>query len=91
LRLTHLIPPERLEEAYLLKLIEGIAFSGVVLAAYWSPGDLRTVTLKRRIADSLRLLFMTPRERRFFRASRRGEQRALRHLSGSIDSRPIPA
>jgi glycosyltransferase involved in cell wall biosynthesis len=82
LKLTHLIPRERLEEDYLAKLLEGLAFSGVVFNSFRANGSTnKTISLKSRIGDVLRLSLMDRRERRFFRAIRRGEARAAQFLS----------
>jgi len=82
LKLTHLIPRERLEEDYLAKLLEGLAFSGVVFNSFRANGSTKeTISLKTRIGDVLRLSLMDRRERRFFRAVRRGETNAAQFLS----------
>ena len=81
LRLLHLIPPARLEESYLLQLVESIAFSGHVLRSFRSSDAVRPRPLKTRIADLLRLATMDARSRRFYRAARRGEARALKLLA----------
>ena len=81
LKLTHLIPASRLDEKYLLRLVEGIAFSGVIFRSLRSPSlsyHQRRVT---RIADLARQLFMSQRDRRFFRAHKRGESRAVQYLA----------
>ena len=79
LKLKHLISPDRLTEDYLLRLTEGIAYSGVFVYSFRgltypppSPG--------RRALDFIKLFFMTPRYRRFFLANKRGERRAHRDL-----------
>jgi len=81
LRLTHLIPAERVEEEYLVRLVEGMAFSGVVVSSFRSSERLRTrIPWKTRMANSLRSMFMDRRGRRFFRAVRRGEESAAEFL-----------
>jgi glycosyltransferase involved in cell wall biosynthesis len=83
LRLVHLIPPTRLKESYLLKLVEGIAYSGVVLRSY-RPGSYPpeiTRGIRGTLAESLRLVTMSPRDRRFHRAAARGETRARHDLA----------
>jgi glycosyltransferase involved in cell wall biosynthesis len=88
LRLVHLIPPSRLEERYLLNLVEGIAYSIVVLR--WFRPEAYPATFDRgwqgRIADVVRLARMGRRERRFQRAVRRGEARARRGLARQAKS-----
>lgn len=79
LRLTHLIPAARLEESYLLRLIENIAYSGVVFRAFRTPPE-NTRRLVTDIADVARQLLLNARERRVFRAYKRGERRAHKML-----------
>jgi glycosyltransferase involved in cell wall biosynthesis len=82
LRLKHLIPSGRLTEDYLLRLTEGIAFSTTILHWYWRAYQaFPAYTAKTRIADVVRLSLMPSRERRFFRATRRGERRARQFLA----------
>jgi hypothetical protein len=77
LRLTHLIPASRLREPYLVSLAENIALSTIILRSFRAPEAAATPpSLKRRVADSLRSAIMSPRERRVFKAVRRGERRA---------------
>ncbi|MBK5188624.1 MAG: hypothetical protein JJD97_10265 [Gemmatimonadaceae bacterium] len=87
LRLTHLIPESRLREGYLLSLAENIALSSVILRSFRSPpGSITPPSLKRRVADTLRLLIMGRHERRVFRAVRRGERLALEQLATSASA-----
>jgi hypothetical protein len=84
LRLTHLIPPERLRESYLLALAENIAMSSVILRSFRSalePNGARS--LKKRIADALRVATMKRHDRRVFLAVRRGERRGLAELAAT--------
>ncbi len=79
LKLTHLIPALRLQEDYLLKLAEGIAFSSVIFRSFRS----RIQSKERpstQFADVLRMALMNQRQRRFFRATRKGESQAFRQL-----------
>ncbi len=85
LKLTHLVPRERLEENYLLRLSEAQTFSAVVLKSFRSDGATPTSLEWRTIAaDQLRILFMDPQERRFFRAVRSGQQKGLKFLSNGL-------
>ncbi len=85
LKLTHLVPRERLEEDYLLRLSEAQTFSAVVLKSFRSDGATPTSLEWRTIAaDQLRILFMNPQERRFFRAVRSGQQKGLKFLSNGL-------
>lgn len=81
LKLTHLIPKERTSEEYLLGLLEAQAVSSRLLQSFrangHSPAKKRFKTV---VADQLRPLFMSQRDRRFFRAIRNGERKALELL-----------
>lgn len=82
LKLTHLIPRERVEENYLLRLTEAQCFSAEVLKSFRSDAITPTGLGWRTIAaDQVRILFMNPQQRRFFRAFRRGQQKGLKFLS----------
>lgn len=83
LRLTHLIPAARLEEEYLLRLTESIARSGVIFRSFRSAEAVSHRGLTNRVADLLRQVLMSRRERRFFRAYKRGEARAYKYLAQS--------
>ena len=81
LKLSHLILRERLQEDYLVRLVEGMAFSGVVLKSLRSNGAAPTnARLQTQAADLLRMLLMDSRQRRFFRAVRSGERKAAQFL-----------
>ncbi|HYC37542.1 MAG TPA: glycosyltransferase [Usitatibacter sp.] len=74
LRLTHLIPPDRLTADYLERLAEGIHLSSAVLDdEYGLP--VRPRSLLRRIADAARALRMREPHRSIFRAALRGHDR----------------
>jgi glycosyltransferase involved in cell wall biosynthesis len=84
LKLTHLIPKERMREEYLLNLLEAQAASARLLESFRSNGDAPAKKRWKTVfADQLRPLFMSQRERRFFRALRNGERRAFELLSKS--------
>lgn len=83
LKLTHLMPSERLTEDYLLRLLEAETFSAVLLHSFRSNGQSAVRRrLKTVVADQLRILVMDRRERRFFRAKKNGERQALQLLAG---------
>jgi glycosyltransferase involved in cell wall biosynthesis len=89
LGLVHLIPATRLDESYLLDLVEGFAYSSVVLRSYrpesYPPEPDRGI--RGRIADLLRFATMRGRDRRFHRARVRGNSRALQDLAAKRRSR----
>lgn len=77
LSLTHLIPSGRLTEAYLLRLVEGVTYSGYVLACLWQR-DVRPPvhSWRWRIGVWRQQQKMSEREKRFAEAKIRAEQRA---------------
>jgi glycosyltransferase involved in cell wall biosynthesis len=83
LQLTHLIPASRLEENYLLRLVEGQSYSGVIVnALHGHAFDAPLLNSTRIVFGRLRrYLTMSIRERRFFEARLNGQQRALLELS----------
>ncbi len=82
LKLTHLIPPERFTEDYLVRLAEGIHFSGTLLdAAYGIPPVRRGAP--GVLADLLRPLRVKQPHRRILRAAYRGRDRAVRFLTST--------
>jgi glycosyltransferase involved in cell wall biosynthesis len=90
LKLTHLMPAGRTSEEYLLRLIEGIAYSGVVLdymRARNAPAA--AAPFKTRAANVVRRLLMTPRQRRFADAHARGERRGREEVCDQL-ARSIP-
>jgi Glycosyl transferase family 2 len=80
LKLTHLIPPERLTLSYLARLTEGIEFSSILL-------DLECgIEVPARgpvgqLADQLRLLRLRGPHREILRAVYRGRSKAIKILS----------
>ncbi len=79
LRLTHLIPPERLTLDYLSRLAEGIQFSGTLLDAQYGITH-QAPSLTRRIAGWLRQPFQSREDAEIARAVRRGRLRAALFL-----------
>lgn len=66
LRLTHLIPAERLTEDYLCALSEGIVYSGYIVSYLWKKPILPpTHTLRWRLRYWKQRRKMTPLEKRF--------------------------
>jgi glycosyltransferase involved in cell wall biosynthesis len=79
LHVTHLIPTARLDERYLLRLIEALAYSKVML------DSLRGIipskpSRSQRLFDFYRHLHITARERRFLAARQRGRAKALAEI-----------
>ncbi len=79
LKLTHLIPPRRLTEDYLCRLIEGIEYSGAILMAERGrPAPPRGLIGKT--ADLIRVLRYRGPHRNIQRAAFRGRAAAARWL-----------
>jgi glycosyltransferase involved in cell wall biosynthesis len=79
LKLTHLIPKDRLQEDYLVSLVEGISFSSVMFKSFRSQVFVNE-RVSTKFANVLRMALMNKRERRFFRATKKGERRAYQQL-----------
>lgn len=86
LKLTHLIPPERLTVGYLERLAEGIYFSSTVLDQQHGVAVTQR-SLLGRMADTLRLLRLKPPHRQILRAAYRGRARAAQQLTTSRTAR----
>ena len=80
MKLAHLIPKERLEEDYLLRLAEGIGYSGVILASFRPAPATTPRGWSSKAADFLRFLRKDAHERRVYRAQKKGERQAHRDL-----------
>lgn len=82
LKLRHLMPAGRLQEDYLLRVIEGTSFSAAILH-YCRDRTMPTqprMHVLRRAWLWLRLLKFSPYERRKIYAGIEGNARAVRHL-----------
>lgn len=85
LKLTHLMPPNRLEEKYLLELVERSVYSRVMLN--YLRGKLpKKLSFGSKIRLSvpwlmnLKVWFISPRERRFSQADTRGKILAMKEI-----------
>ena len=82
LRLTHLIGRHRLTEEYLIRLVEGINYSTVMLRALRGQvPEPAPTSLSFRLRELKLLLSMNARDRRFHYAARRGSASAFRELA----------
>jgi glycosyltransferase involved in cell wall biosynthesis len=88
LELTHLIPAVRLKEAYLLRLIECMGYSHMVLHSRRNP--LPTRSLPRYLFRQLRALLLSPQDRKFFYAEQRGVNLALADLHSELGDIDLP-
>ena len=82
LKLTHLIPPQRLTEGYLARLSEGIYFSGTLLDAEWGIAAPPRSAVGR-LADLLRALRLEKPHRQILRAANRGRDQAIKLLASA--------
>ena len=88
LKLTHLIPRQRVQEDYLLRLMEAQTFSAVILGSFRSNGQVpMRASFRTAVADRLRLAMMESRDRRFVLAARKGARRAQQFLANGISSK----
>ena len=79
LRLTHLMPPRRLEEDYLRELVRGIAYSEVILASFRGLEPYpRSRT--QRLLKWWESLHLAGREREFVAIAERARDEALADL-----------
>jgi glycosyltransferase involved in cell wall biosynthesis len=74
LRLHHYIPKYRTTKSYLLKLAEGIAESSIVFRSFRGETPSR-MSLKNRLANSLRLVLKNKIDRQFQEAVYKGERK----------------
>ena len=87
LRLTHLIPPERLTAGYLERLVEGIYTSSVILD--WQRSGRRAQTsLPRRAIDFARALAAGNPHRRILLAAQRGRRAGLERIRTLSSRKP---
>lgn len=77
LKLTHLIPADRLTLGYLTRLVEGIYFSAVVLA-YFRGWTAREVSYRVRWKDRIRARLAGRRHSAIQRAVLRGREKGLK-------------
>jgi len=84
LRITHLMPRGRVEEAYLLRLAEGHAYSSVLLHTLYDP-NCRPPSrgLLARLREYRLRRSLSPIERNLRAATRRGETRAWTELAAA--------
>jgi glycosyltransferase involved in cell wall biosynthesis len=82
LELTHLIPAVRLQEAYLLRLIECMGYSHMVLHSLRNP--LPTRSILKYLFHQIRALSMSAQDRKFFYAEQRGKNLALADLHSEL-------
>ncbi len=87
LKLIHLIPAARIQEGYLLRLMEGISYSGTHLT-YLRRGQISPSkrTWGQKVLGFLRSLKMSKQEKGFYFAQIKGEQKAVKEILRSYKS-----
>lgn len=80
LRLTHLLPTYRLQESYLLKLVEGIARSSTILKVLREGSLPISKSRSERIFEAYRLTRISKRDVRFHQARERGIAAACQEI-----------
>jgi hypothetical protein len=85
LRLTHLMPPERLTVDYHVRLAEGIHFSSMLLDAEWGVANGKRGAFGKMI-DLARTMRLKPPHRQILRAAYRGRNRAAEFLASQREA-----
>jgi glycosyltransferase involved in cell wall biosynthesis len=82
LKMTHLIPASRLEEEYLVRLVEGMICSARILDSFRGKYSFNgpTVEWRQKMIEYYHLWKMSPIERRFYHAIQKGEALAAQDL-----------
>ena len=81
LKLTHLIPANRLTEEYLIKLVEGMKYSQMILDTFRGKlPTLQKTSWNKKLLNYYRLLKMDAKERRFYKAIRKAQVLATQEI-----------
>jgi glycosyltransferase involved in cell wall biosynthesis len=83
LRITHLIPPGRLEEDYLVRIVRESTYSGSLLRGFRGDSPPAPPGRSHRLFQQYIRLRLSPRSRRFFDAIEDGRRAASKVLSKS--------
>ncbi len=86
LRLTHLIPASRLTEEYLVKLVEGITYSHIILDSFRGKASISPIPSWKKILAFFRLWTMNPKKRPLYKARKRAEALAFQVILKSQES-----
>jgi glycosyltransferase involved in cell wall biosynthesis len=81
LKLTHLIPAKRLEESYLLRLVEELAYSDIILRSLRDRVQPEKLSKAHLIFRFYIYLRMSPQRRRFYNAEKQGRLRAFKDIA----------
>jgi glycosyltransferase involved in cell wall biosynthesis len=81
LKLTHLMPKNRLQEEYLARLAEGNGYSSIILESFRDKMPaLPNSSWRKKLLEAYQLWRMTPRDRRFYKAFKRGQALAIKEI-----------
>jgi glycosyltransferase involved in cell wall biosynthesis len=80
LKLTHLLSANRLQENYLVRLSESNGYSLTMLRHLRGELELPKPSLKSQLAENIRLLLMDARDRRMYKARKKGEALAMKEI-----------
>jgi glycosyltransferase involved in cell wall biosynthesis len=83
LKLKHLMPAERLQEDYLLRLIEASTYSSVIVESYRDKFPPPSKSRLGQLADWIRFWRMSPRDRKFYKAHQQGLRTGLQVITSS--------
>jgi len=90
LKLQHIIPPGRTTREYLLKLHEGMIFSGEILSFIRDKEiSLRPHPLKNQLRHVLRMIQLAPFERKMYWAGQRGQKSARECIAAYLKDHPV--
>ncbi|MEH1975650.1 MAG: glycosyltransferase [Nostoc sp.] len=79
LKVTHLIPGFRLQEDYLLRLMEGVNYS-VIMLKYFRGQMPSRISWRKKLLQYYASWRMNNKDRRFYHASRKGETLAIKEI-----------
>ena len=79
LKLTHIIPLRRLSEDYLLKLVKGIVYSRAIMNFLRNRPE-EQLSWRTKLRYFLTSCLMSPRERRFLKATKQAQALAARQI-----------
>ncbi|MGV3464692.1 MAG: glycosyltransferase [Heyndrickxia sp.] len=81
LRMRHIIPKERITEGYLLRLMEGLKYSHIILSKFRkNPKETYEHSMLDKIRNSYYLLKLRGRDRKFYKAKVDGEIKAYQFI-----------
>jgi glycosyltransferase involved in cell wall biosynthesis len=81
LKLAHLMPANRLNEEYLVRLIQGITYSHAILDSFRGKmPDLPKSSLFKTIYEFCKLWLMKPQDRRIYQTIQKAKQKAAQEI-----------